>query len=164
MVCRHPRVLSYGPQIGAMSESTLKSDPHSHALLSSPCRPLAPRGPVVFDPPHPVGGCCPPRCAFKIEDRSWGPGRIDFRAPDEGFGIEGTPNPKIREDTFQNSCDLVNLYVHGLPLYSSRLTSRDAHCHWVSGGPGRLSTARRNFKNDESGRPGPPGAARSRPF
>ena len=100
-----------------MSESTLKSDPHSHALLSSPCRPLATRGPVVFDPPHPVGGCCPPRCALKIEDRSRGPGRIDFRAPDEGFGLEGTPKPKIRRDAASPQKGKPYYYICGPPLY-----------------------------------------------
>jgi hypothetical protein len=35
------------------------------------------------------------RSTFKIEDPSLGPGRVDFRAPDEGFGLEGTPKPKI---------------------------------------------------------------------
>ncbi len=38
------------------------------------------------------------RCAFKIEDPSRGPGRIDFRAPGEGFGLEGIPKPKIQRD------------------------------------------------------------------
>jgi hypothetical protein len=38
------------------------------------------------------------RCAFKIEDPSRGPGRVDFRGPDEGFGVEGTPKPKIQRD------------------------------------------------------------------
>ncbi len=38
------------------------------------------------------------RCAFKIEDPSRGPGRADFTAPDEGFGLEGTPKPKIQRD------------------------------------------------------------------
>ena len=38
------------------------------------------------------------RCAFKIEDPSLGPGRVDFRAPDEGFGLEGSPKPKIQRD------------------------------------------------------------------
>jgi hypothetical protein len=27
-----------------------------------------------------------------IEDPSLGPGRVDFRDPDGGFGLEGTPN------------------------------------------------------------------------
>ncbi len=35
-------------------------------------------------------------CAFKIEDPSLGPGRVHFTAPDEGFGLEGTPKPKIQ--------------------------------------------------------------------
>ncbi len=38
------------------------------------------------------------RCAFKIKDPSPGPGRVDFTAPDEGFGLEGTPRPKIQRD------------------------------------------------------------------
>jgi hypothetical protein len=38
------------------------------------------------------------RCTFKIEDPSRGPGRVDFRAPDEGSGLEGTPKPKIQRD------------------------------------------------------------------
>ncbi len=37
-------------------------------------------------------------CAFKIEDPSRGPGRVHFTAPDEGFGLEGTPKPKIQRD------------------------------------------------------------------
>ncbi len=36
-----------------------------------------------------------PRSTFKIEDPSLGPGRVDFRDPDEGFGLEGAPKPKI---------------------------------------------------------------------
>ncbi len=28
---------------------------------------------------------------FKVEDPSRGPGRVEFRAPDEGFGLEGDP-------------------------------------------------------------------------
>ena len=40
------------------------------------------------------------RCAFKIEDPSRGPGRVDFTAPDEGFGFEGTPKPKIPRDPY----------------------------------------------------------------
>ncbi len=38
------------------------------------------------------------RCAFKIEDPSQGSGRVDFGVPDEGFGLEGTPKPKIQRD------------------------------------------------------------------
>ncbi len=38
------------------------------------------------------------RCAFKIEDPSRCPGRVDFRTPDEGFGLEGTPKPQIQRD------------------------------------------------------------------
>ncbi len=38
------------------------------------------------------------RCASKIEDPSRGPGRVDFRAPDEGFGLEGTPKLKIQRN------------------------------------------------------------------
>ena len=38
------------------------------------------------------------RSTFKIEDPSLGPGRVDFKAPDEGFGLEGTPKPKIQRD------------------------------------------------------------------
>jgi hypothetical protein len=38
------------------------------------------------------------RCAFKIEDPSRGPGRVDLRGPDEGFGLEGTSKPKIQRD------------------------------------------------------------------
>ncbi len=40
------------------------------------------------------------RSTLKIEDPSRGPGRVDFRAPDKGFGLEGTPKPKIRRDPF----------------------------------------------------------------
>jgi hypothetical protein len=42
------------------------------------------------------------RCAFKIEDPSRGPGRVNFRALDEGFGLEGTPKPKIQRDPSPN--------------------------------------------------------------
>ncbi len=38
------------------------------------------------------------RSTFKIEDPSLGPGKADFRAPDEGFGLKGTPKPKIQGD------------------------------------------------------------------
>ncbi len=38
------------------------------------------------------------RCAFKIEDPSRGLGRVDFTAPDEGFGLDGTPKLKIQRD------------------------------------------------------------------
>ncbi len=31
------------------------------------------------------------RSALKIEDPSLGPGRVDFRAPEKGFGLEGGP-------------------------------------------------------------------------
>ncbi len=37
-------------------------------------------------------------CEFKIEGPSQGPGRIDFTVPDEGFGLDGTPKPKIQRD------------------------------------------------------------------
>ncbi len=38
------------------------------------------------------------RSTFKIDDPSLGPGRVDLRGPDEGFGLEGTPKPKIQRD------------------------------------------------------------------
>ena len=41
------------------------------------------------------------RSSFKIEDPSRGPGRVDFTAPDEGFGLEGTPEPKIQRGPFR---------------------------------------------------------------
>jgi hypothetical protein len=47
------------------------------------------------------------RCAFKLEDPSRGPGRVDFRAPDEGFRIEGTPKPKIQRDPSPPNKNLV---------------------------------------------------------
>ena len=47
------------------------------------------------------------RCAFKIEDPSRGPGRVDFRAPDEGFGLEGTPKPKIQRDPSPQKGNLI---------------------------------------------------------
>ncbi len=53
------------------------------------------------------------RCAFKIEDPSLGPGRVDFRAPDEGFGLEGTPEPKIQRDPSPKKENL----ICGPPLY-----------------------------------------------
>jgi hypothetical protein len=36
------------------------------------------------------------RRPIKIEDPSRGPGRVDFRGTDKGFGLEGTPKPKIQ--------------------------------------------------------------------
>ena len=47
------------------------------------------------------------RCAFKIEDPSRGPGRVDFTAPDEGFGLEGTPKPKIQRDPSPQKGNLI---------------------------------------------------------
>ncbi len=47
------------------------------------------------------------RCAFKIEDPSQGPGRVHFTAPDEGFGFEGTPRPKIQRDPYPQKGNLV---------------------------------------------------------
>ncbi len=38
------------------------------------------------------------RSTFKIEDPSRGPGRVNFRGPEAGFGFEGTPKPKIQGD------------------------------------------------------------------
>ncbi len=38
------------------------------------------------------------RSTFKIEDPSLGPGRVDGRALDDGFGLEGAPEPKIQRD------------------------------------------------------------------
>ncbi len=40
------------------------------------------------------------RSTRKIEDHSRGPGRVDCRAPDEAFGFERTPKPKIQRDPF----------------------------------------------------------------
>jgi hypothetical protein len=37
------------------------------------------------------------RCAFKIDDPSRGPGRVEFTASDEGFGLEGPRNLRSRE-------------------------------------------------------------------
>ncbi len=53
------------------------------------------------------------RCAFKIEDPSRGPGRIDFTAPDGGVGLEGTPKPKIQRDPYPQN----QKHVCGTPLY-----------------------------------------------
>ncbi len=50
---------------------------------------------------------------IKIEDPSRGPGRVDFRAPDEGFGLEGTPKPKILRDPSPQKGNL----ICGPPLY-----------------------------------------------
>ena len=47
------------------------------------------------------------RCAFKIEDPSRGPGRVDFTTPDEGFGLEGTPKPKIQRDPSPQKGNLI---------------------------------------------------------
>jgi hypothetical protein len=38
------------------------------------------------------------RSTFKIEDHSRSPEGGDFGGPDEGFGLEGTPKPKIQRD------------------------------------------------------------------
>ncbi len=38
------------------------------------------------------------RCAVKIKDPFLGPWRVDVKAPGEGFGLEGTPTPKIQRD------------------------------------------------------------------
>ncbi len=38
---------------------------------------------------------CEVRLANKIADPSLGPGRINFRGPDEEFGFEGVPKPKF---------------------------------------------------------------------
>ena len=42
-----------------------------------------------------------------------GPGRVDFKAPDEGFGLEWTPKPKIQRDPSPQQGNL----VCGMPLY-----------------------------------------------
>ncbi len=38
------------------------------------------------------------RSTFKIEDPSRGPVEVELTAPDEGFGFEDTPKPKIQRD------------------------------------------------------------------
>ncbi len=53
------------------------------------------------------------RSIFKIEDPSRGPGRVDFRGPDEAFGLEGTPKPKIQRDPSPPKRNL----ICGPPLY-----------------------------------------------
>ena len=55
------------------------------------------------------------KCAFKIGDPSRGPGRVDLRSPDEEFGLEGTPKPKIQRDP---SAQKGSRFC-GPPLYSS---------------------------------------------
>ena len=47
------------------------------------------------------------RSTFKIEDPSLGPGRVHFTAPDEGFGLEGTPKPKIQRDPSTQKGNLI---------------------------------------------------------
>ncbi len=47
------------------------------------------------------------RYAFKIEEPFLRPGRVDFRAPDEGFGLEGTPKPKIQRDPSPQKGNLI---------------------------------------------------------
>ncbi len=59
------------------------------------------------------------RCAFKIEDPSRGPGRVDFTAPGEGFGLQGTPKPKIRRDSSPKKGNL----ICGSPLYIKLLNN-----------------------------------------
>ena len=59
------------------------------------------------------------RRAFKIEDPSRGPGRADFRAPDEGFGLEGTPKPKIQRDPSPQKGNL----ICGPPVQSPTVVS-----------------------------------------
>ena len=45
-----------------------------------------------------IAGKMTTRSTFKISDPSLGPRRVDFKAPDEGFGLEETPKPKIQGD------------------------------------------------------------------
>ncbi len=52
------------------------------------------------------------RSTFKIEDPSLGPKRVDLRAPDKGFGLEGTPKPKIQRDPAPQKGNL----IRGPPL------------------------------------------------
>ncbi len=47
------------------------------------------------------------RSTFKIEDPSLGPGRVDFRGPEEGFDLEGTPKPKIQRDPLPQKRNLI---------------------------------------------------------
>ncbi len=80
------------------------------------------------------------RCAFQIEDPSRGPGRVDFRAPDEGFGFEGTPKPKIQRDTSPQKGNLIMWYAavllsswwHGLGEASSAYVLRGRLCTMCS--------------------------------
>ncbi len=60
-------------------------------------------------------------CAFKIEDPSRGFGRADFTAPNEGFGLEGTPKPKIQRDPSPKKRNL----ICGTPLYGQRRTMQE---------------------------------------
>ncbi len=53
------------------------------------------------------------RSTFKIEAPSWGPGRVNFRAPDEGFGLERTPKPEIQRGPSPQKGNL----ICGPPLY-----------------------------------------------
>ena len=54
------------------------------------------------------------RSTFEIEDPSRGPGRVDFRSPDEGFGLEGTPqNLRSRGTRPPKKRNL----IYGPPLY-----------------------------------------------
>ncbi len=47
------------------------------------------------------------RSTFEIEDPSLGSGRVDFNAPDEGFGLEWTPKPKIQSDLSPQKGNLI---------------------------------------------------------
>ncbi len=49
-------------------------------------------------PQRVVGGLKLPRYSGCPEDHSRGPGRVVYMAPDTGFGLEGTPKPKIQRD------------------------------------------------------------------
>ncbi len=60
------------------------------------------------------------RSAFKIEAPSRGPGRVDFKGPDERFGLDRTPKPKIQRNP---SAPKINR-IRGPPLYLSLFCQR----------------------------------------
>ncbi len=83
--------------------------------LRSPRAPGKPRSKVYPGVGHTAADMTT-RCAFKIEDPSRGPRRVDFTAQDEGFCLEAVPEPKIRRDPSPPKGNL----ICGPPLYPGR--------------------------------------------
>ncbi len=72
------------------------------------------------------------RRALKIEDPSRVSRRVDFTAPDGGFGLEGTPKPKIQRDPYP---------PQKIPYTKRFLSTETRHRNTDSKiGPGRYET------------------------